>query len=141
MKILVINGPNLNLLGTREPQIYGTRTYAQLEDFIASCARESGLEVAIFQSNHEGAIVDKIQEAMGRYDAIVLNAAAYTHTSLAILDALRAVRLPCVEVHLSAVESRETFRRFSYISLYACACFSGTGFEAYRSALAYLARL
>ena len=114
MKILVINGPNINMLGIREPDIYGRKTFADLESFIRESARECGAEVELFQSNHEGAIVDKIQEAYGAKDGIVINPAAYTHTSVAILDALKAVALPAVEVHISDVDAREQFRRVSY---------------------------
>jgi 3-dehydroquinate dehydratase-2 len=114
--ILVINGPNLNLLGLREPDIYGKKTYADLLDFIRASAEDAGVGLDLFQSNSEGAIVDVIQQAYGRVDAIVINPAAYTHTSIAILDALKAVALPAVEVHLSDIMSREEFRRHSYIS-------------------------
>ena len=110
MKILIINGPNLNMLGIREPEIYSNRTYAELEDFIKDVCAEQGIDCETFQSNYEGAIVEKIQQAYGNADGIVINPAAYTHTSIAILDALKAVGLPCVEVHLSAVEKREEFR-------------------------------
>lgn len=113
MKILVLNGPNLNFLGIREPDIYGKQTYADLTAYIHSAAAELGVEVEIFQSNHEGALVDAIQNAYGRMDGIVINPAAYTHTSVAILDALKAVALPAVEVHLSDVDAREAFRQVS----------------------------
>ena len=139
MKILVLNGPNLNLLGLREPDIYGSGTYAALEALIRTTAAEADVEVEIFQSNHEGAIVDRIQEAYGVFDGIVLNPAAYTHTSVAILDALKAVNLPVVEVHLSDISTREEFRRFSYISLVAEKTICGKGFDGYREALCYLA--
>lgn len=138
MTVYVINGPNLNMLGVREPEIYGKQTYAQLEDTIRSCAGELGIDVCVFQSNHEGALVDLIQSAYGSADAIVINPAAYTHTSVAILDALRAVALPAVEVHLTQIAERETFRQFSYASLYCEKCFAGFGFEGYRLALRYL---
>ena len=134
-KILVINGPNLNFLGIREPAIYGNNTYAALEDTIQKAATSMGLEVEIYQSNHEGCIVDKIQEAYNRFDGIIINPAAYTHTSVAILDALKAVGLPTVEVHLSDINSREEFRKFSYISLYAAKTICGKGFEGYTEAL------
>lgn len=111
MKILIINGPNLNLLGLREPAIYGTQNYAALEAFCKDACREAGFDCEVFQSNHEGAIVDKIQQAYGVFDGIVINPAAYTHTSVAILDALKAVALPAVEVHLSDVDAREAFRQ------------------------------
>ena len=137
-KILVINGPNLNLLGLREPGIYGTRSYAELEDYVNQCAHELDVELSLFQSNHEGAIIDRIQAAPGEEDAIVINPAAYTHTSIAILDALLAVGLPTVEVHLSDPEQREPFRRISYTSLACQARFVGQGFEGYRRALEYL---
>lgn len=139
MNILVINGPNLNLLGLREPSLYGQRDYPALCDYIRRSARELGAVCEIFQSNHEGALVEAIQGAYGRYDAIVLNAAAYTHTSVAILDALKAVGLPAVEVHLTDIEKREDFRRLSYPALYCEARFMGRGFESYRDALLYLA--
>lgn len=134
-KILVINGPNLNFLGIREPAIYGNNTYAALEDTIQKTATSMGLEVEIYQSNHEGCIVDKIQEAYNRFDGIIINPAAYTHTSIAILDALKAVGLPTVEVHLSDINSREEFRKFSYISLYAAKTICGKGFDGYTEAL------
>jgi len=114
MKLLIINGPNLNMLGLREPDIYGKRTYADLVEYIQGVCRQTGIEAEVFQSNHEGAIVDKIQSAYGTADGIVINPAAYTHTSVAILDALKAVNLPAVEVHISDVNSREAFRHVSY---------------------------
>ena len=138
MNLLVINGPNLNLLGIREPDIYGDQSFAALERFIRTAARESGASVELFQSNHEGAIVDKIQSAYGRMDGIVINPAAYTHTSVAILDALKAVALPAVEVHLSDVNSREPFRQTSYAGMACEASFIGLGFEGYRRAIQYL---
>ena len=138
-KILVINGPNLNMLGLREPAIYGSRDYSSLITFINETAQELGLYVECFQSNHEGAIVDKIQQAYGLFDGIVINPAAYTHTSIAILDALKAVAIPPVEVHLSNVSEREEFRRHSYISLYAEKTIIGLGFEGYREALKHFA--
>ena len=134
-KILVINGPNLNLLGLREPAIYGNRDYNALVAFILESGLDLGLQVECFQSNHEGAIVDCVQQAYGKYDGIVINPAAYTHTSVAILDALKAVSLPTVEVHLSDVDSREEFRRHSFVSLYAEKVIKGHGFEGYREAL------
>lgn len=139
MKILVINGPNLNMLGIREPEIYGRRSYQDLEDYVNQTAAELGLEVELFQSNHEGAIVDKIQEAWGVMDGIVINPAAYTHTSVAILDALKAVGLPAVEVHLSDVSAREPFRRLSYAGMACERTYAGYGFEGYRLALEHLA--
>lgn len=139
MKILVINGPNINMLGIREPDIYGRKTFADLESLIRESARECGAEVELFQSNHEGAIVDKIQEAYGAKDGIVINPAAYTHTSVAILDALKAVALPAVEVHISDVDAREQFRQVSYAGMACEKKFSGLGFEGYRAAIKYLA--
>ena len=135
MKLLVINGPNLNMLGIREPDIYGKQDFAALEDFIRSSALELGHSVTLFQSNHEGEIVDMIQSAYGVYDGIVINPAAYTHTSVAILDALKAVGIPTVEVHLSDINEREAFRRFSYVSMVAKKTICGLGFEGYRKAL------
>ena len=138
MKILVLNGPNLNLLGVREPALYGARTYGDLECFVAQRAAELGVEVEMRQTNHEGTLVDWIQEARGRFDAIVLNAAAYTHTSVAILDALKAVMIPTVEVHLTEPKEREEFRRVSYVGMVAeCTC-SGRGFDSYADAMKYL---
>ena len=138
MKILVLNGPNLNLLGLREPAIYGSGTYADLLEFIRKSASEAGLEVDCRQSNHEGTLVDFIQEAYGKYDGIVINPAAYTHTSVALLDALKAVSLPAVEVHLSDVSLREDFRQVSYVRLACRKTFMGLGFEGYRQALLFL---
>ena len=140
-KILVINGPNLNLLGLREPDLYGAQNFEALQGFIVECAAEYGVEVELFQSNHEGVIVDKIQAAYGVYDAILINPAAYTHTSVAILDALKAVALPTVEVHLTDISTREEFRRFSYISLYAQKTICGKGFDGYKEGLYYLSQL
>lgn len=138
MKLLILNGPNLNLLGLREPDIYGKQNYEALETFIReSCAAE-GIECDLFQSNHEGALVDRIQEAYGVYDGIVINPAAYTHTSVAILDALKAVSLPAVEVHLSDVRSREDFRRISYAGMACLKTYMGLGFEGYRQAILFL---
>ncbi len=138
MKVLVINGPNLNLLGLREPTLYGDRNFEALQAFIRKSAEELGIEVELFQSNHEGAIVDAIQAAYGKFDAILINPAAYTHTSVAILDALKAVALPTVEVHLTDISTREKFRQFSYVSLYANLTICGQGFEGYRKGLEYL---
>ena len=140
-KILVINGPNLNLLGLREPSLYGAQNFEALQGFIVECAAEYGVEVELFQSNHEGVIVDKIQAAYGVFDAILINPAAYTHTSVAILDALKAVALPTVEVHLTDISIREEFRRFSYISLYAQKTICGKGFDGYKEGLHYLSQL
>ncbi len=137
MKILVINGPNLNMLGIREPDIYGKQSFASLEAYIRESAAELGHTVTLFQSNHEGDIVDVIQSAYGIYDGIVINPAAYTHTSVAILDALKAVGIMTVEVHLSDINEREEFRKFSYVSLAAKKTICGLGFEGYRKALEY----
>ena len=139
-KILVINGPNLNLLGLREPAIYGSRDFKALETFILENGLDLGLQIELFQSNHEGAIVDKIQQAYGVFDGIVINPAAYTHTSVAILDALKAVAIPTVEVHLSDVDSREEFRRHSFVSLYAEKVIKGKGFDGYREALEHFSK-
>jgi 3-dehydroquinate dehydratase-2 len=139
MKILVLNGPNLNLLGLREPEIYGRQDYAELVAFIQQAALEAGVEAEVFQTNHEGVLVDKIQQAYGRFDAIVINPAAYTHTSVAILDALKAVGLPAVEVHLSDVSKRESFRQISYAGMACEKTYMGLGFEGYRRAILYLA--
>ena len=138
MKILVLNGPNLNLLGLREPDIYGSGSYAALEETIHAAAKEAGVEVEIFQSNHEGVLVDHIQQAYGVFDGIVINPAAYTHTSIAILDALKAVALPAVEVHISDVSKREAFRQISYAGMACCKTYMGLGFEGYRQAILYL---
>ena len=138
MHILVINGPNLNMLGIREPDIYGKNTYADLCDMISAKAEEMNITVELFQSNHEGAIVDKIQEAYGKADGIVINPAAYTHTSVAILDALKAVAIPTCEVHISDVNSREDFRKISYVGMYAEKTFAGYGFDGYTMAIDYL---
>ena len=140
MKILVVNGPNLNMLGIREPEIYGRESYADLEKYIESAAKELGCGVEIFQSNCEGAIVDRIQEAYGKTDGIVINAAAYTHTSVAILDALKAVSIPAVEVHLSEPVEREEFRKISYVGKACIDRFAGFGFEGYRKAMERLIR-
>ena len=140
MKLLVINGPNLNMLGIREPDIYGKQDFRALEAFIRASAEEFGHAVTLFQSNHEGEIVDVIQSAYGVFEGIVINPAAYTHTSVAILDALKAVGIPTVEVHLSDIQSRDEFRKFSYVSLVAKKTICGLGFEGYREALAYFAQ-
>ena len=137
-KILVLNGPNINMLGIREPGIYGRQDFAALIRFIEERAKELGLEVRCFQSNHEGALVDEIQAAYGVYDGIVINPAAYTHTSVAILDALKAVGLPAVEVHLSDISKREEFRQLSYAGMACVKTFKGLGFEGYREALKFL---
>ncbi len=138
MRILVINGPNINMLGIREPGIYGKESYNDLLDLIDATARETGLEIEKFQSNHEGAIVDRIQECYGKVDGIVINPAAYTHTSVAILDALKAVSIPAVEVHISDVDSREPFRQISYAGLYCEKTIKGHGLQGYREAILYL---
>ena len=140
-KILVINGPNLNLLGLREPALYGAQNFAALQASIREWAAALGLDVELYQSNHEGDIVDKIQAAYGVFDGILINPAAYTHTSVAILDALKAVSLPTVEVHLTDISTREEFRRFSYVSLYAQKTICGKGFDGYKEGLEYLADL
>ena len=141
-RVLVINGPNLNLLGIREPSVYGTGTYSDLESRIYAWSEEFGLQVETFQSNHEGEIIDKIHEVFlqDEADGIVINPAGYTHTSVAILDALKAVSLPTVEVHISDISAREEFRRFSYISLVAEKTICGKGFDGYREALEYLSQ-
>ncbi len=139
MKILVINGPNLNMLGIREPDIYGKGTYAALVDVIKAHCEKKGIEVSFFQSNHEGAIVDEIQAAYGKIDGIVINPAAYTHTSIAILDALKAIGIPTVEVHISDINTREEFRKHSYVSLVAKKTIAGKGFDGYLEAVDYLA--
>lgn len=138
MKLLIINGPNINLLGVREPSVYGNKTYAELLAFIRIVCETEGIEAELFQSNHEGAIVDKIQQSIQGIDGIVINPAAYTHTSIAILDALKAVGLPAVEVHLSDINSREEFRRLSYTSLACIKTFAGYGFDGYKMAILYL---
>ena len=138
MKFLVINGPNLNMLGIREPDIYGRQTYEDLVRMVFSAGEEAGVEVECFQSNHEGDIVDKIQQAYGTFDGIVINPAAYTHTSIAILDALKAVAIPAAEVHISDVSAREEFRKVSYPGMACIKTFAGFGFEGYRMAILHL---
>ena len=138
MKILVMNGPNINMLGLREPEVYGTQNYASLCNLIETYAKENDIEVTIFQSNHEGALVDCIQQAYGIYDGIVINPAAYTHTSVALLDALKAVSIPAVEVHISDVSKREAFRQVSYVRNYCELTITGHGFDGYTEAMAYL---
>lgn len=138
MKILIINGPNLNMLGLREPEIYGNQNYSSLCHLIKDTCQDLGVEYEIYQSNHEGAIVDKIQDAYSVFDGIVINPAAYTHTSVAILDALKSVSIPTVEVHISDVSQREDFRQISYVSLAAIKTIMGLGFDGYRVALEYL---
>lgn len=138
MRLLFLNGPNLNMLGVREPDIYGKQTYADLEKYIRDFCGELGVECEIFQSNHEGALVDAIQGAYQKFDGIVINPAAYTHTSVALLDAVKAVGVPTVEVHISDVSKREDFRQVSYIRLACCKTIAGHGFEGYRMAAEYL---
>ena len=138
MKILVINGPNINMLGIREPDIYGKQTFCNLLSLIDKTAQEENLEITQFQSNHEGAIVDKIQECWGKIDGIVINPAAYTHTSVAILDALKSVAIPAVEVHISDVDAREPFRQISYPGMYCEKTIKGQGLDGYRQAILYL---
>ncbi len=139
MKILVINGPNLNMLGIREPGIYGKSTYSDLVEMIKNHAGELGVQTEFYQSNHEGDIVDKIQASYNDADGIIINPAAYTHTSIAILDALKAVGVPTVEVHISDISQREDFRKLSYVSLIAEKTICGKGFDGYIEALGYLA--
>jgi 3-dehydroquinate dehydratase-2 len=138
MKLLIINGPNLNLLGLREPEIYGKQTWRDLCRLIKKTCNELGIDCEIYQSNHEGAIVDKIQDAYSTVDGIVINPAAYTHTSIAIMDALKAVAIPTVEVHLSDVNAREEFRKHSYITPVAVKTIVGLGFDGYVQAIHYL---
>ena len=138
MNVLVINGPNLNLLGVREPDLYGKQDYAALVALVEETCAQEGLGVEVYQSNHEGDIVDKIQAALGKFDGIVINPAAYTHTSVAILDALKAVALPAVEVHISDVSKREEFRQVSYARLDCIKTYMGLGLEGYRQAILYL---
>ena len=135
MNILVINGPNLNMLGIREPDLYGKEDYAALVALVEETCAQEGIQVEVFQSNHEGAIVDKIQGAYGKFDGIVINPAAYTHTSVAILDALKAVSLPAVEVHISDVSQREDFRQVSYAGMACIKTYMGLGLEGYRQAI------
>ncbi len=138
MKILVINGPNINMLGLREPNIYGKENYKALCENIKNHCDKLGVEVSLFQSNHEGALVDEIQKAYGRFDGIVINPAAYTHTSIAILDALKAVAIPTVEVHISAVEKREDFRQISYVREACVNTVTGKGINGYLEAIDFL---
>ncbi len=140
MKILVINGPNLNMLGIREPEIYGRATYGDLIKYIKDYCMAENIEIKTFQSNHEGAIVDEIQSAYGSFDGIVINPGAYTHTSIAILDALKAVGIPTAEVHISDVDGREDFRKVSYIRQYCVKTISGRGFAGYTEAIGFLSR-
>ena len=138
MKIKVINGPNINMLGIREPSVYGSKTFADLQNFIRDCAKNLGVEVDLFQSNCEGAIITEIQSCYQNFDAIVINPAGYTHTSVAILDALKAVSLPAVEVHISKVSEREAFRQISYTGMYCEKTYAGYGFDGYKLAMEYL---
>ena len=138
MKILVLNGPNINMLGIREPGIYGAETFADLLKLLTKTEKELCVEIEQFQSNSEGALVDKIQQAYGCVDGIVINPAAYTHTSVAILDALKAVSIPAVEVHISDVDSRESFRQISYAGLACEKTIKGQGLAGYRQAILYL---
>lgn len=138
MKILIMNGPNINMLGIREPNIYGKQTYADLISFLEKSALELNVDIEHFQSNHEGCLVDKIQEAYGKYQGIVINPAAYTHTSVAILDALKSVAIPAVEVHISNVDDREDFRQISYPGMYCEKTIKGQGFNGYYQAMEYL---
>ena len=138
MKLLVLNGPNINMLGVREPGIYGTKTFSDLLRLLEDTGKELGVEVEQYQSNHEGCLVDKIQQALGHADGIVINPAAYTHTSVAILDALKAVSIPAVEVHISDVDSREAFRQVSYPGMYCEKAIKGHGLEGYAMAMRYL---
>lgn len=138
MKLLIINGPNINMLGIREPGVYGSQSYQELKRLLDLWAEDLGVEMCHFQSNHEGAIVDEIQAAYGVYDGIVINPAAYTHTSVAILDALKAVAIPAVEVHISDVKAREDFRQVSYARLACIHTIMGQGLDGYRQAMVYL---
>lgn len=141
MKILVINGPNINLLGVREPDIYGKTTFADLLAKLDQWAGEIDVELEQYQSNHEGCIVDKIQQALGVFDGIVINPAAYTHTSVAILDALKAVQIPAVEVHISDPDQREDFRKISYAGMACVKTIKGQGIDGYRQAISYLTEI
>ena len=138
MKFLVINGPNINMLGIREPQIYGKGTYEDLITCVSQHAKEKGVQVEFYQSNHEGDLVDKIQQAYGCFDGIVINPAAYTHTSVALLDALKAVGLPTVEVHISDVSKREDYRQISFVREYCLKTIAGHGFSGYNEAIDFL---
>lgn len=140
MRLLILNGPNLNLLGLREPELYGTQSYAALRDCLYAEATALGCEIDVRQTNHEGVLVDWIQEAYGSFDGIVINPAAYTHTSIAIADALRAVALPAVEVHLTDISKREPYRRVSYTAPACQTTFAGLGLRGYVCAMEYLVR-
>ena len=141
MKLLVLNGPNINMLGIREPGVYGSQSYGELLRLLEVWANELGVEMEHYQSNHEGALVDKIQVAYGIFDGIVINPAAYTHTSIAILDALKAVAIPAVEVHISDVKAREDFRQISYAGKACIKTIMGQGLDGYRQAMAFLAQM
>ena len=138
MRFLIINGPNINMLGIREPEVYGAQNFEALQQLVRDTCAENGIDCELFQSNHEGAIVDKIQEAYGKADGIIINPAAYTHTSIAILDALKTVAIPAVEVHISDVKSREDFRQISYAGMACIRTYMGLGFDGYRQAILYL---
>ena len=138
MKILVLNGPNINMLGIREPEVYGKETFDDLLALLERTAIAESITIDQYQSNHEGCLVDKIQEAYGVYDGIVINPAAYTHTSIAILDALKAVGIPAVEVHISDVSKRESFRQISYAGMTCVKTITGHGIEGYREAILYI---
>ena len=141
MKLLILNGPNINMLGIREPGVYGSQSYSELLRLLQVWADELGVEMEHYQSNHEGCLVDKIQDAYGKFDGIVINPAAYTHTSVAILDALKAVALPAVEVHISDVRVREDFRQISYAGKACVKTIMGQGLDGYRQAMAYLVEM
>ena len=139
MKLLILNGPNINMLGIREPELYGKQSYPALLEFVGEVCKACGVEYECYQSNHEGALVDKIQEALGKFDGIVFNPAAYTHTSVAIHDALLAVAIPTVEVHLTDTKSREDYRKVNFITPCCVKTFQGHGFDSYRMAIEFLA--
>ena len=141
MKLLILNGPNINMLGIREPGVYGSQSYSELLRLLSVWAEELGVEMEHYQSTHEGCLVDKIQEAYGNFDGIVINPAAYTHTSIAILDALKAVALPAVEVHISDVSQREDFRKASFAGMACIKTIMGQGLDGYRQAMAFLAQM
>ena len=141
MKLLVLNGPNINMLGIREPGVYGSQSYAELLRLLDQWAAELGVEIEHYQSNHEGCLVDKIQQAIGKFDGIVINPAAYTHTSIAILDALKAVAIPAVEVHISDVSQREAFRQVSFAGMACVKTIMGQGLDGYRQAMAFLVEM
>ena len=138
MKIKIINGPNINMLGIREPAVYGSKTYADLQEYLKNSASLLGIEIDIYQSNCEGEIVTEIQSCYQNFDAIIINPAAYTHTSIALLDALKSVSLPAVEVHISKVSERESFRQISYTGMYCEKTYAGFGFDGYKMAMEYL---